>query len=133
MSRTIVDGVPYRTVRTLPSPNTNCGPPAELGEPQLPPPQDSLPTLHPAPDARSGNPFSCESLNSPSPQRPTPPVPPITIGSSQYHVPAATARAAIAFSPKKMVFDVPSAIDAWVETLPQFDPYVVKNTWSFAA
>ena len=61
MSRTIVDGVPYRTVRTLPSPNTNCGPPAELGEPQLPPPQDSLPTLHPAPDARSGNPFSCES------------------------------------------------------------------------
>src|SRR5262245_59688342 len=112
MSRTIAVGVLYPTDRTLPSPKTNCGPPPEDGVPQFPPPQDSPPTVQPAPDARSGKPSSCVSEYRATPQRPVPPVPPMMYGSSQYQLPDATALAAIAFSPKKMVFDVPSRIVA---------------------
>src|SRR5262245_21369350 len=111
MSRTIGAGVPYRIIRTLPSPKTNCGPPAEDGVPQFPPPHESAPSVHPAPDARSGNAFSCKSEYSSSPQRPVPPVPPMMYGSSQYQLPDVTADDAIAFSPMKMVFDVPSRME----------------------
>src|SRR5262245_28521033 len=108
-------------MRTLPSPKRNCGPAAE-GEPQLPPPHDSLPTSQLPPDANSGKSFSRESGYSPSPQRPVPPVPPMTTGSSQYQTPAEAARALMAFSPKNTVFDSPSAMEATVETFPQFEP-----------
>src|SRR5262245_21232816 len=89
--RTVGDGVAYLTVRTLPSPKTNCGPPA-LGEPQLSPPHDSPYSVQPGPDASSGKSISRESGYSPSPQRPVPPVPPMIYGSSQYHTPARYAR-----------------------------------------
>src|SRR5688500_754288 len=39
--RNVFHGVEYAIIRTLPSPKTNCGP-AGLGDPQLPPPQDSF-------------------------------------------------------------------------------------------
>ena len=118
MRRTIGGGVLYRTVRTLPSPKTNCGPAGRRRAPV--PAAAALAALRPARAGREVGEVSSAASRGRARRRtgPVPPVPPMTY--RLVPVPAAGRDGAarlIAFSPKKIVFDVPSVIEPCVDDL----------------